>query len=152
MASNIYATKCPCCARSAVEDHNYKTDEQYTYCLRCGYNYSKTINKWTKDTIEYKEEKNSGNGVCVLVKKDGSRKTYLMSDVTDEQFNKHKASFMDDDVNQSKSYLISYTDGVFAVLKGNPPENFYLSFEEYKEKMFAKYGEPEFDFMVPIEE
>lgn len=33
-----------------------------------------------------------------------------------------------------------------------PPENFYLSFEEYCERMFAKYGASDYDFMIPIEE
>ena len=63
MASNIYATKCPCCGRSAIEDYYYKTDEQYTFCMRCGYYYAKTIEKCTKDNIEYKEEKIEGHGI-----------------------------------------------------------------------------------------
>ncbi|MGE6256416.1 hypothetical protein ACQKCU_00710 [Heyndrickxia sporothermodurans] len=153
MASNIYATKCPCCGRSAIEDYYYKTDEQYTFCMRCGYNYSKTIEKCTTDCLEYKEEKNDGNGVVVLEKKDGSRKTILLdSVVTDEQLKNYKTSFLADNINHDKSYLVLFRDGVFTVLLGNLPENFYLSFEEYKEKMFAKYGVPDYDFMVPIEE
>ena len=36
MASNIYALKCPCCVRAAIEEYYYKTGEQYTFCLRCG--------------------------------------------------------------------------------------------------------------------
>lgn len=153
MASNIYATQCPCCGRSAIEDYYYKTDEQYTFCIRCGYNYSKTIEKWRTDCFEYKEEKNDGNGVVVLEKKDGSRKKILLNSVvTDEQLENYKTSFLADDINQDKSYLILFRNGVFTVLLGNPPENFYLPFEEYKEKMFVKYGVPDYDFMVPLEE
>lgn len=153
MASNIYALKCPCCGRSAFEDYYYKSGEQYTFCLRCGFNYTKTIKNYTVENIEYREEKNDGHGVFILVNKDGSRKNMMLnSNITDEQLEKYKASFMDDNVNQEKSYLVSYKDGVFTILLGNPSENFYLPFEEYREKVFAKYGVPKFDFMATIEE
>ncbi|MGF6952314.1 hypothetical protein QF028_004819 [Neobacillus sp. B4I6] len=152
MGSNIYARECPCCGRSAIEDYYYKTDEFYTFCMRCGYNYSKIIEKWTANSPEFKEEKYDGNGVFILEKKDGSRKKMLLNGVTDKQLEEYKASFMADEINQDKSYLVSFRDGEFTVLLGNPPDNFYLLFEEYREKMFAKYGVPEFDFMVPIEE
>lgn len=76
----------------------------------------------------------------------------LDSVVADEQLENYKTSFWADNINQDKSYLVLFRDGVFTVLLGNPPENFYLSFEEYREKMFAKYGVPDYDFMVPIEE
>ncbi|MDQ0156246.1 hypothetical protein [Robertmurraya andreesenii] len=153
MASNIYATKCPCCGRSAIEDYYYKTGEQYTICIRCGYNYSKTIKKWTTDCLEYKEEENEGNGVVVLEEKGGNRKKILLdSVVTDEQLEDYKTSFWAENINQEKSYVVLFKDGVFTVFLGYPPENFYLSFEDYREKMFAKYGYPDYDFMVPIEE
>lgn len=153
MASNIYALKCPCCGRSAFEDYYYKSGEQYTFCLRCGYNYTKTIENYPVKSIEYREKKYDGHGVFILVNKDGSRKNMMLnSNMTDEQLEKYKESFMDDNINQEKSYLVSYKDGVFTILLGHPSENFYLPFEEYREKVFAKYGVPEFDFMVPIEE
>ncbi|MER2057385.1 MAG: hypothetical protein ABTA16_01095 [Niallia sp.] len=38
------------------------------------------------------------------------------------------------------------------ILLSNSPENFYLPFEEYKRKMFAKYELLEDEFMVPLEE
>ncbi|MCO7127876.1 hypothetical protein NIE88_19200 [Sporolactobacillus shoreicorticis] len=64
----------------------------------------------------------------------------------------HKALF-DDTIDRNNSYLVSYSrDGIFTVLGGNPPENFYLSFEDYKKKVCAKYGVSESDFMVPVEE
>lgn len=153
MASNIYALKCPCCGRSAFEDYYYKSGEQYTFCLRCGYNYTKTIENYPVKSIEYREKKYDGHGVFILVNKDGSRKNMMLnSNMTDEQLEKYKESFMDDNVNQEKSYLVSYKDGVFTIFLGNPSTNFYLPFEEYRAKVFAKYGVPEFDFMVPIEE
>lgn len=153
MASNMYATKCPCCGRSAIEDYYYKTQEQYTFCMRCGYYYTKTIQKYTKDDIEYKEEKNEGHGIFVLVNKDGNReKVILNCSLTNAQLEEFKAKIMDNNVNQEKSYLVTYENGVFTILFGNPPENFYLSFEQYREKMFAKNGVPDYDFMVPIEE
>lgn len=153
MASNIYATKCPCCGRSAIEDYYYKTHEVYTFCMRCGYYYSKTIDRYTKDNIEYKEEKSDGHGIFVLVNKDGSRKRVVLNcSLTNEQLEELRAKFMDNNINQEKSYLVTYENGEFTILFGNPPDNFYLSFEEYREKMFAKYGVPDYDFMVPIDE
>jgi len=152
VASMIYAIKCPCCGRSAIKDDYYKTDEYYIYCLRCGYNHTKLIVSETAQSVEYKEEKYDGNGIFILVNKDGSRKSMLLNKVTEEHLEEHKALFEDDTVDQGKSYLVSFKDGVFSILGGNPPENFHLSFEDYKEKMFAKYGESECDFMVPIEE
>ncbi len=153
MASNIYATKCPCCGRSAIEDYYYKTQEQYTFCMRCGYYYSKTIEKYTKDDIEYKEEKSEGHGMFTLVNKDGSRKRVILDcSPTNTQLEELKAKFMDNNVNQERSYLVTYENGVFTILFGDPPDNFHLSFEEYRKKMFAKYGVPDYEFMVPIEE
>lgn len=153
MASNLYAIKCPCCGRSAIEDYYYKTHEQYTYCIRCGYYYTKVIEKYTKDTIEYKEETSEGHGICRLVKKDGSRENVMLDcSPTDTQLDELKAKICDSNVNHDKSYLVTYENGVFTILFGNPSKNFYLPFEEYREKMFAKYGIPDYEFMVPIEE
>lgn len=152
MASNMYAVKCPCCGRSAIIDDYYKTNEQFIYCLRCGYNYAKTIKSYTDQSIEYNEEKYEGNGVFILVKKDGSYENMMLNNVTEKQLEKYKASFIDDNVDLEKSYLVSYKNGVFTILRGNPPENFHLPFEAYRKKVIAKYGNPEFDFMVPIEE
>lgn len=149
----MYAIKCSCCGRSAFEDDYYKTHEKYIFCMRCGYYYTKTIEKYTENTIEYKEEKSEGHGIFMLENIDGSReKVILNSSLTVAQIEELKASLMDRNVNQQKSYLISFENGVFTILFGNPPENFHLSFEEYREKMFAKYGVPEYDFLVPIEE
>jgi hypothetical protein len=72
----------------------------------------------------------------------------LNSSITDEQLEKFKLSFMEDNVNQENSYLVSYYSGVFTILLGNPSENFHLTFEEYKEKMNAKYGVPDYDFII----
>lgn len=89
----------------------------------------------------------------VLVNKDGSRtRTLLDRTLTDENLEQFQAAYLGDSVNKDKSYLVTFKDGEFTILLGNPPENFHLSFEDYKAKMFAKYGRSEFEFMVPIEE
>lgn len=149
----MYAIECPCCGRSAIEDYYYKTEELYIICIRCGYYYTKKIDKYTKDTIEYKEEKSEGHGIFMLVNKDGSRKKVVLDcTLSNVQLEELKTKLMDTNVNQEKSYLVTYENGIFTILFGNPPNNFHLSFEEYREKMFAKYGVPDYDFMVPIEE
>jgi ribosomal protein S27E len=152
LASNMYAIKCPGCERAAFEDDYYKTDEKYIFCMVCGYYYTKTIEKYTENSIRYKEEEREGNGMFVLVKIDGcGNKMRLNDDLSVAQLEKLKASLMEKNVNQEKSYLISFKNGEFTILFGNPPEHFHLSFEEYRKKMIAKYGDPEYDFMVPIE-
>lgn len=154
MGSNYSAVKCPDCSRSAFQDFYYNSGENYIRCYRCGYNYSKTIENETAQDIEYKEDKWDGHGVFSLVKKDGERKFALLnSKMTTDENERHKKLFINDDCDQEKSYLVSFEDGVFTILLGNPPENFHLSFEEYRQKMIEKYGEYEdFDVLVPIEE
>lgn len=76
----------------------------------------------------------------------------MLNEITDEQLEEYRMSCLDDKVDPERSYLVSYKDGIFTILFGSPPENFYLPFEEYKEKMTRKYGAPEYEIMVPIEE
>lgn len=152
MASIMYAIKCPGCERSAFVDDYYKTNEKYIFCMMCGYYYTKTIEKYIENSIKYKEEECKGYGMFVLENKDGSCEKVILNDsLTVAQLEELKASLMEGDVNQEKSYLISFENGVFTILFGTPPENFHLSFEEYRKKMIAKYGVPEYGFMVPIE-
>ncbi|MGG4165905.1 hypothetical protein ABEW00_00260 [Rossellomorea vietnamensis] len=152
MASIMYASKCPCCERAAFVDDYYKTDEKYIYCMVCGYYYTKTIEKYTENSIKSKEKEREGHGMFVLENKDGSCKKMILNEgLTVAQLEELKESLMDRNVNQEKSYLITFENGVFTILFGNPPENSYLSFDEYRRKMIAKYGEPEYDFMVPVE-
>jgi hypothetical protein len=148
----MFAKECPCCGRSAIEDCYYNTDETYTFCIRCGYRHTKKIKNWKKGQPVFKEETIDGKGIFYLEKTDGTRKRILLNGVTEEELEKLKASFMDDDVNQDKSYMVTFNEGEFTILLGNPPDNFHLSFEEYKEKMTEKYGPPEFEIMVAIEE
>lgn len=148
----MYASKCPCCERAAFVDDYYKTDEKYIYCMVCGYYYIKTIEEYTENSIKYKEEVCNGHGMFVLENKDGNcQKVRLNNILTVAQLEELKTSLMERSVNQEKSYLISFENGVFTILFGNPPENSHLSFDEYRRKMIAKYGEPEYDFMVPVE-
>jgi hypothetical protein len=154
MASHLSAIKCPCCGRSAFEDYYYKTGEKYIACIRCGYNYTKTVEGMKDHQPLYKETEYIGYGMLSLVKKDGSRKRYLLNDdPKDEDMQKYKQMYLENEVNQDASHLVINHDGQFTVVLGTPSENFHLPFEEYKGKMFKKYGEDEFsDVLVPIEE
>ncbi|MDX8345367.1 hypothetical protein [Rossellomorea sp. YZS02] len=152
MASIMYAIQCPCCERTAYVDDYYKTDEKYIFCMVCGYYFTKTIEKYTENSIKYKVEERKGHGMFVLENNDGNCKKVMLNDsLTVTQLEELKASLKDTNVNQEKSYLISFENGVFTILFGNPPEHFYLSFEAYRKRMIAKYGVPEYDFMVPID-
>lgn len=154
MGSNISAVKCNNCGRSAIEDFYYKTNEKYTFCRRCGYNYTKKIIRETANHIEFEEDERKGHGVLLLVKKDEICQTMLFnSTVTKKQIEENKALFMSEETDQEKSYFVTFNNGVFDIIVGNPPENFHLPFEEYKEKMRKKYGDYEyFDALVPIED
>ena len=59
MASIMFARECPQCGRSAIEDNYYKTDETYIICYRCGYYYSKRIEKRTDVFCKIKVQKNA---------------------------------------------------------------------------------------------
>lgn len=153
MASNMFSTQCPHCGRSAIEDNYYKTDETTIVCYRCGYYYSRKIKTWTDTTLEHEEDEHLGYGVILLNKKEGSGKRVLLNRaLTSDEIEAYYADFFKDDVDQENSYFILYQDGVFTIKFGIPTENFHLPFEEYKVKMIEKYGEDEYDFMVPIEE
>lgn len=154
MASIYSAVKCPQCERSAVQDSYYKTDELYIWCRRCGYNYTRKIVRATKEHVEFEEDKREGHGVCFLVKKDQTAQMNLFNSVLNEtEIERHLVKLSGEDVDQTKSYLITYKFGAFNIVFGEPPENFHLSFDVYKEKMREKYGDEEFfDVLVPIED
>ncbi|WP_227939876.1 hypothetical protein [Alkalihalobacillus deserti] len=154
MASIYSAIKCPYCGRSAIEDFNYTSDEKYISCIRCGYNYTKILKEGSNDLNEFEEDSREGHGVFSLMKKDGKREMRLFNHrLSNDALETYKRMFLGNSVDQEKSYLIMYEDEIFSIVLGSPSENFYLSFEEYKEKMFKKYGNNnDFEFIVPIEE
>lgn len=72
--------------------------------MRCGYYYTKTVEKYTKGNIEYKEEKSEGHGMFRLVNKDGSRERVILDcSLTNAQLEELKAKFMGNNVNQERS-------------------------------------------------
>jgi hypothetical protein len=67
--------------------------------------------------------------------KDGNFSSYrLMSPLTDEQFKNFKGKFSNVDMEQEKSYLVTYKNGEFEILLGSVSEDFHLLFAEYIEK------------------
>ena len=137
MASILCDVKCPCCEWSVLEDYYYKTGERYIICSRCGLDYKRLLYHTDEKGFEYREEINGGHGVFVLKKKDGSQvRMILNSRITDEEIEEYKSRFVKDEVNQQDSYLLSFEYGVFTLLLGTPPENFFLPFEEYETKKF----------------
>ena len=100
----MYAIQCPCCERTAYVDDYYKTDEKYIFCMVCGYYYTKTIEKYTENSIRYKEEVREGHGMFVLENNDGNCKKVMLNDsLTAAQVEELKASLMDTDINQRKA-------------------------------------------------
>jgi Zn ribbon nucleic-acid-binding protein len=155
MASIYSAIECPHCGRSAVRDFYYKSNEEFVACYRCGYNYTRVIKKTNEEKFEFVEDKRKGYGLCSLVKKDGERKTIVFNFVLKvEDIEKYRATFFEEEVDQESSYFVSFNEGLFKILAGNPPENFHLSFKNYKEKMIEKYREfgENLEIMVPFEE
>ena len=151
MASVYSAVECPHCERSAMEDYYYKINVGYIVCSRCGYNAVRSCMPEEAKRYGHEIQENLGYGVCFQVSPDGRRKMTLLNCYPDnlEEF---KLEIENGDPELKESYLITFLDGVFEILLGNPPENFHLTFEEYKEKMYEKYGGfEEFDGLVPIE-
>lgn len=154
MASIISAIKCPHCGRSAVEEFDYKTDEKTIACYRCGFYYSKRIKSFATNPIKFTEEKCEGYGVFIVMKKDGNKKVTLFNEeILQEKINEYQKEFSHDEMDKEKSFLVTYREGVFIIHCGNPSENFHLSFEQYKIKMFKKYESDDLPkCLVPIEE
>ncbi|WP_102349246.1 hypothetical protein [Bacillus sp. Marseille-P3661] len=154
MASNISAVECPQCGRSAIQDYYYKTDEVYIQCIRCGFTYSRTIKIENEKEIIFDEVRNKGYGIACIVNHDGRRKTTLLgSELSPELIEQFKSDYFSSNADQKKSYLVSFNDKDCNVLFGNPPDNFFLPFNLYKEKMRKKYGDSEyFDVLVPLDE
>ncbi|MCR2823670.1 hypothetical protein [Lederbergia panacisoli] len=137
MASMLSVIKCPNCGHSAVEDDYYDIGERYAYCDHCGYNYTKTT-KEINGKFQLVEKEYKGYGVFKMVYKSGNKTLNMLNDpITDESFEKYKMTFMND-LNQEQSYLVSFENGLFTTLLGNPPKEFFLSFEEFREKELAK--------------
>ncbi|WP_227937759.1 hypothetical protein [Alkalihalobacillus deserti] len=114
MASIYSAIKCPYCGRSAFEDDYYKSDEKYISCLRCGFNYSKTMKEGINNLFEYEEDRQEGHGVFSLVKKDGKREMRMLNyHLTNNDIDKYKKTFLEKDVDQEKSYLVTYEAETF---------------------------------------
>lgn len=154
MASILSAVQCPHCGRSAIEDFYYKIDEKTTVCYRCGYYYSRKIKCFTSRPIQYTEEECAGYGVFRLTSKEGEVSVTIFNGKTSqENLAKYVKDFSQDDIDQEKSFLVTYEEGIFNIHCGTPSENFHLPFEEYKVKMLEKYGEDEFSkYLVPIED
>jgi hypothetical protein len=136
MASFFRPVACPDCGKIAVEDYYYRTGAGYIICQCCGCEVDREA-KYDKEknTSYFEEETRTGYGKFFLEMKDGTFSSKrLMSQLTDEQFDNFKEKFSDVDVDQEKSYLVSYHNGEFKILFGNAPECFHLSFEEYVEK------------------
>jgi hypothetical protein len=149
LRSILSAVECPHCQRIAVEDYYCYTDEKYVCCYSCGYRYAKTIVFQTEKSTEYKEEQTKGFGVFLLVTKLGDRRlTFLNDKLMEEEMAKFSKEFLNIDVDQQSSYLVTFENGIFTTHFGNPAENFHLSFIEYKEKVDKKWRD--FDGLVPI--
>lgn len=135
MASIYSAIECPHCGRTAIVDDYYKIGERFICCDRCGYSYSRVIERETDGTIDYKEESVGGHGVFMLVKKEGSGKIVVLDrEIDADTFDKYSKEYFTDEVDQDSSYLLTYTDGVFSTLLGKLPEDYLLPFKESQEK------------------
>ncbi|SDG82737.1 hypothetical protein SAMN04487975_101593 [Planococcus glaciei] len=151
MASIMYAVECPQCGRSAFADNYYKIDVTYIHCRRCGYNAVTSRNPEEARRYGHDVHENPGYGVCLSIAKEGHLEMTMFNcfPVDVEQC---KAEILATDPELKKSFLVTYTEGVFEIILGTPSENFHLPFKEYAEKMYEKHGDIEgFEGLVPIE-
>ena len=141
MTSILLPVACPDCGRIAVEDYYYRTGAGYIICQCCGCEVDREAKyDREKNTSYFEEEIRKGYGKFFLERKDGNFiSKRLMSPLTDEQFEDFKLKFSDFDVDQEKSYLVSYQDGEFKVLLGIVPEYFHMPFEDYVKKYGYDY-------------
>lgn len=135
---DLFYRACPQCGRRAVEEVDYLNDEKFVSCGCCGYNFTreKKYNKEERKSY-FEEQEFWGYGVLFLRKRDRRvTETLLNSPVTDQEMEKYKKLFSSKSkkIKRKKSYLVLYQKGEFNIIFGHVPEDFHLSFEEYKEK------------------
>jgi hypothetical protein len=81
------------------------------------------------------EIESKGHGMFRLAKKDSPGDLYSIDiPITDELIDEYKGKLENDEVDQEKSYLVSYSEGTFTVLFSNVPERYLISYEDYKQK------------------
>lgn len=146
--------KCTNCKRSALVDKNPEDEEYIMTCFRCGYNYSRKLQWETEESVQYQEESNGGFGVFKLVHQSGDEILgQFRHPMTDRQYSSFKDDYAKEETVQDESFLVNYSNGEFTIQYGEPPENFYLSFEQYTKKMTEKYAENRVTHsFVPFEE
>ncbi|TFJ91997.1 hypothetical protein [Lentibacillus salicampi] len=150
MGSICQSIACPHCGCSATEDDYYKTGERFIWCFRCGYTYYKTIDYTVGDVTPYNETEYKGHGMFYLVSKGKKRENdgrrILNRPLTEQEMNDFKAELQDEAVDLEKSYFVMYENGTFTTIAGNPPDDFYLPFDVYKNRV----GKDNMEVIVPI--
>src|SRR5699024_11597778 len=74
--------------------------------------------------------------------------TLFRSPLADGEVQEYLDAFLKDDVNLEKSYFVTFEDGIFTTLAGNPPEDFYQPFETYKQQREANHQQLEIIILV----
>ncbi|WP_249869973.1 hypothetical protein [Oceanobacillus saliphilus] len=135
MASTYSAISCPHCNCCATKDDYYKTGEKFILCYRCGYSCSRTFDYLNGNEPVYQENEYKGHGVCLVRKQDGTgTRNFFQRHLSSEEITKNIEALSEEGVDIENSYFVLFKNGVFKTLAGNPPEDFYLSFEDYKKK------------------
>ncbi|GAB3798460.1 hypothetical protein [Virgibacillus kimchii] len=137
MASIIQAIACPHCNCSATEDFYYKMGEKFIWCFRCGYYYEKIQDYYDSDKnkIYYKENEYQGYGIFRLEKEDEESQQIIFHEpLNEKEIHSFTLQMQEEGVLLENSYFVLFENGEFQFLAGNPPEDFYLSFEDYKQK------------------
>src|SRR5699024_4987953 len=131
------------------EDNYYKIGELFIWCYRCGYAYEKTIDYWKGNEPVFLEKEYKGYGICLVHKKDGEGFSKIFQrPLADGEVQEYLDAFLKDDVNLEKSYFVTFEDGIFTTLAGNPPEDFYQPFATYKQQREAKHQQLE--IIIPV--
>lgn len=144
MASTYSAIACPHCSCCAMEDCYYKIGERFIQCYRCGYTYIKIINYWNENTPLFMEKEYKGYGVLLVRKVDGKGvRNFIQRPLSSEEVTENLEAFLEKDTDLEESYFVLFENGVFTTLSGNPPEDYYLSFEEYKNRREGNNQQPE---------
>src|SRR4051812_5844878 len=110
MASIMLYTKCPQCSGIAVMDDYYKIGDQYIWCERCGFSYTKEQDHYDskENKIYFKEEETKGYGMFKIVNKEGKSRLFPINNpLTEEQIKEYKEEMDRDDIDQEKCYLVS---------------------------------------------
>jgi len=132
--------ECKQCGCPADINNDSTKDEFDINCGRCGSHHSQKYEHTLVSIGPMKVEKElDGYGVSRVTMLDGiSQNTHYTDPLTEDQINIYQSMFNSPHILNDQSYVVIYTPDGHKTLFGNPPKDFFLSYQEYIKKYHSE--------------